>query len=124
MSPSHTSKNKGQTRYRYYVCSSAQKRGWGTCPTKSVPAAVIEEAVIGQLKRIGEDPALTIHESGFPFPADWSRLTPREQLRIVPELVESIDYDGQIQKLAIHFRPSGLLALTQESQRTSAGAAK
>jgi hypothetical protein len=104
MSPSQTSKNKGKTRYRYFICSGAQKRGWATCPTKSVPAAVIEEAVLGQLKRMGEDPASTLPESGLSFPADRSRLTPREQLRILPELVVSIDYDGPSQKLAIRFR--------------------
>jgi site-specific DNA recombinase len=38
MTPSHTTRN-GTKRYRYYVCSSAQKRGWDTCPSKSIPAA-------------------------------------------------------------------------------------
>src|SRR5262245_8663882 len=40
MTPSFTA--KGQRQYRYYVCSSAQKRGWDTCPSKSVPAAQVE----------------------------------------------------------------------------------
>ena len=29
MTPAHT--QKGNRRYRYYVCSNAQKRGWATC---------------------------------------------------------------------------------------------
>ncbi|HEV7222855.1 MAG TPA: recombinase family protein, partial [Pirellulales bacterium] len=37
MSPSHSTKN-GKTRYRYYVCCGAQKMGWRSCPTKSIPA--------------------------------------------------------------------------------------
>ncbi|MGN6547188.1 MAG: zinc ribbon domain-containing protein [Aureliella sp.] len=36
ISPSHTTKKKAR-RYRYYVCSSAQKRSWHTCPSKSMP---------------------------------------------------------------------------------------
>jgi site-specific DNA recombinase len=45
-------------RYRYYVCLQAQKRGWHTCPSKSVPAGQIEQFVVDQIKRIGKDPAL------------------------------------------------------------------
>ena len=45
-------------RYRYYVCLAAQKKGWHTCPSKSVPAGEIEEFVVEQIKRIGRDPAL------------------------------------------------------------------
>jgi site-specific DNA recombinase len=56
MCPSHTV--KGSKRYRYYVCSSAQKWGWNTCPSKSIPAAEIERFVVDQIKCIGRDPAL------------------------------------------------------------------
>ena len=34
MTPAHPTR-KGSQRYRYYVCSGAQKRGWQTCPSKS-----------------------------------------------------------------------------------------
>jgi site-specific DNA recombinase len=57
MSPTHTTKG-GNKRYRYYVCSSAQKRGWHTCPSKSIPAGEIERFVVEQIKCIGNDPAL------------------------------------------------------------------
>jgi len=53
----HTVKN-GTRRYRYYTCSSAQKRGWETCPSKSIPAREIEQFVIDQVRSIGKDPAL------------------------------------------------------------------
>jgi site-specific DNA recombinase len=56
MTPSYTT--KGQKHYRYYVCLNAQKRGWHTCPSKSVPAAQIEELVVERIRCIGRDPAL------------------------------------------------------------------
>lgn len=57
MVPSHT-KRQGNKRYRYYTCSKAQKRGWHTCPAKSVPAPEIERAVVEQIQRIGQDEEL------------------------------------------------------------------
>jgi site-specific DNA recombinase len=57
MTPAHTTRN-GTKRYRYYVCTAAQKRGWHTCPSKSVSAGEIERFVLGQIRRIGKDPAL------------------------------------------------------------------
>jgi site-specific DNA recombinase len=57
MVPSHTTKD-GNKRYRYYVCCNAQKRGWHTCPSKSIPAGEIERFVVDQIKCIGKDPRL------------------------------------------------------------------
>jgi site-specific DNA recombinase len=57
MSPSHSTRN-GTKRYRYYVCTAAQKRGWQTCPSKSVPAGEVERYVVAQLRGIGQDPSL------------------------------------------------------------------
>jgi site-specific DNA recombinase len=54
MTPSHTGKN-GSRFYRYYVCSSAQKRGRTTCLSKSVPAGAIEGFVIDRIRCIGRD---------------------------------------------------------------------
>lgn len=45
-------------RYRYYVCSKAQRNGWKTCQTKSVAAAEIEKFVVERIREIGKDPAL------------------------------------------------------------------
>jgi site-specific DNA recombinase len=53
MTPSHTT--KGDRRYRYYTCVSAQKRGWDSCPSKSIPAAEIEAVVLKQIRCIGRD---------------------------------------------------------------------
>jgi site-specific DNA recombinase len=56
MTPAHST--KGDRRYRYYTCTNAQKRGWGKCSTKSVPAAEIERVVVDRIRCIGGDPAL------------------------------------------------------------------
>lgn len=57
MSPSHST-HKGNKRYRYYVCTNAQKRGWHTCPSKSIPAGEIERFIVEQIKCIRRDPIL------------------------------------------------------------------
>src|SRR5215470_11514699 len=36
MTPAQVS--RGNRRYRYYTCSAAQRKGWHTCPSKSLPA--------------------------------------------------------------------------------------
>jgi len=57
MGHTYSTKN-GAVRYRYYVCLNAQKRGWHTCPSKSVPAGEIERLVVEQIRAIGRDPSL------------------------------------------------------------------
>ncbi|MEX0678373.1 MAG: recombinase family protein [Pirellulales bacterium] len=57
MSPTHATRDRTK-RYRYYVCMAAQKRGWHTCPSKSIPAGEIERFVVDQIKCIGRDPQL------------------------------------------------------------------
>jgi site-specific DNA recombinase len=54
----HSTSSKGPKRYRYYVCGKAMKRGWYTCPSKSVPAGELERFVVEQIRSIGRDPAV------------------------------------------------------------------
>lgn len=64
MSPTHST--RGNKRYRYYVCTGAQKRGRHTCPTGSIPAGEIEQFVVAQIKKIGRGPELiaeTVHRA-------------------------------------------------------------
>jgi site-specific DNA recombinase len=56
MSPSVTRRN-GKA-HRYYVCGSATRRGWASCPHPSLPAGEIEEAVVERIKCVGRDPDL------------------------------------------------------------------
>ena len=57
MTPAHTTR-KGTKRYRYYTCSGAQKKGWASCPSKSIPAGEIERFVVARIRCIGKDAAL------------------------------------------------------------------
>ncbi|RMF88208.1 MAG: recombinase family protein, partial [Planctomycetota bacterium] len=55
---SHTFTTRGTKRYRYYTCSKAIKKGYKTCPTRSLPAAEIEAAVVDQIRCIAADEGL------------------------------------------------------------------
>ncbi|MDI6758399.1 MAG: recombinase zinc beta ribbon domain-containing protein, partial [Candidatus Omnitrophota bacterium] len=52
----HTYTSKGNVKYRCYVCMHAQKHGYETCPTRSVSAPAIEDAVVECLKKIADNP--------------------------------------------------------------------
>ena len=55
----HTyTKKTANKLYRYYVCVTAHQRGWNKCPTRSVSAPAIEEAVVAQIRGIGASPAM------------------------------------------------------------------
>jgi site-specific DNA recombinase len=41
---------KSSTTHKYYVCANASKRGRASCPCPSLPAADLEQFVLGQLK--------------------------------------------------------------------------
>ena len=51
MTPSHSTR-EGTIRYRYCVCSSAQKKGWHCCPFKSVSIRRIETLPVGQIREL------------------------------------------------------------------------
>ncbi len=56
MGPTFTKKN-GRV-YRFYLCVSASKKGYKTCPVKSVAAGTIEKAVVDQLRAVFRTPEL------------------------------------------------------------------
>ena len=78
MVPTYTA--KPGRRYRYYVCQAARQNGWSSCPTKSVPALMIEEAVSEQLRvHVPEADGQTFEQDSFEF---------------VRGLVKKVSYDG------------------------------
>ena len=97
MCPSHTT--KGNRRYRYYTCLVAQKQGWDACPSKSIPAGAVEQAVVDQIKAIGRDPALvaeTVRQAQR-LVSDQTTALEREETRLRRELAAS---HKELQKLA------------------------
>jgi site-specific DNA recombinase len=52
----HTYTSKGARRYRYYVCGTAQQRGWDACPSKSLSAQQIEDAVVMHVRELARNP--------------------------------------------------------------------
>ena len=96
MTPARVS--RGNRRYRYYTCSAAQRKGWHTCPSKSLPAAAVERYVLEQLA------------SGMPGglgqvqpPATEGPSEQRQRLR---DCVARIDYDGTTGEMAITLNAS------------------
>lgn len=54
----HSYAKRGARRFRYYRCTTAQKQGRDACPVPSLPAADIEEFIVGQIRRVARDPDL------------------------------------------------------------------
>jgi len=103
----HTYTLKHKThKYRYYVCSNAQKRGYNSCPTKSVNAQAIEDATIDCLKRIfidnhKKDDHPNKQEVEAILSPIWDTLYPEEKRRILKVLVKEVDYESINKKLRI-----------------------
>ena len=75
MTPAHVT--RGNKRYRYYTCSAAQKKGWHTCPSKSVPALALERFVLDQIAPHARHVA-------------WPTLAPFEQAERLRQIVTRI----------------------------------
>jgi DNA invertase Pin-like site-specific DNA recombinase len=121
-SPTHT--RKGGRLYRYYVSQTVLRRGAGACPVGRVPAAEIEDAVLGQLRAVFRQPEVVagtwkaarvqdgeiaeheVRAALQQLDPLWDELFPAEQARIVALLVERVDIgtDG----LNVRLRIDGL----------------
>jgi site-specific DNA recombinase len=106
MVSSHTTKDG--RRYRYYVCSQAQKRGWKTCPAPSVPAGEIERLVSEQIQ------GLSAGSLGEASASWWQALPALAQVRVVQRLVERVDYDGVQGTVAITFVADAAQAVAEQ----------
>jgi len=79
-------------RFRYYVCQRARRNGWDSCPTKAVPAVLIEDSVVAQLGA-----ALSSEETRRQLQVaegDWQQFQQGDPAPLVGAVVENILYHG------------------------------
>jgi site-specific DNA recombinase len=102
MTPSHTTR-RGR-RYRYYLCSSAQKKGWATCPSKSIPAEEIENFVVERIRCVGRDPDLLREVLAQAREKDEERTAEleAEQKGLERDLGR---WHAEVRKLSVQFKP-------------------
>jgi site-specific DNA recombinase len=77
MTPAQAAK-KGGKRYRYYVCTAAQRRGWRTCPSKALPAGAVEGFVLEQLRAFAGDAVAWNQALGSTLAAQHALLASKE----------------------------------------------
>lgn len=135
----HTYVKKKQTLYRYYVCNTAHSRGYGACETRSVPAPLMEGAVVAKLRAFAQQPQMfsevlrqveeqrrAAGESAVTDPAElrdalqrfeplWDELTIPEQERFIRALVTEVRYDGRAETVTVGFRSEGIKQLCEAS---------
>jgi site-specific DNA recombinase len=79
-------------KYPYYLCLNAQRKGWAVCPAKRLPAQMIEDSIVGQLRMM--QPAMA-------SPAEWEQLDRIGQNQKIQAIVERIGYEGASRKVSI-----------------------
>lgn len=103
----HTFTGRGSKRYRYYTCVKAIKSGWSTCPTKSLPAAEIEAAVVDQIRGIAHDSGLrdeVLKQACFTTETDLAELSTQQR-----QLERQLGRDhAEISRLAVSPEPSSV----------------
>jgi hypothetical protein len=87
--PTYTA--KPGRRYRYYVCKSARQNGWSSCPTKAVPARMIEDSVLDRLRTTLGDSSIR-EELNVPETL-WQSFE-QEPGPLLRALVKDVSYDG------------------------------
>ena len=72
-----------------------------------------EELIALQERTIGErEVAAALSQ----FDPVWETLSPQERVRLLQLLLERVTYDGQAERVAITFRPSGIRELGKEAE--------
>ena len=79
-------------RYRYYVCRTRNQGSAKPCPSRSLPAQDIDDAVLGQLKC----------HSPLEIPADFAA-----RMIYFQDRIERVGYDGATGRIHIRFREPG-----------------
>jgi site-specific DNA recombinase len=104
----HTYTMKGKKfKYRYYVCTQAQKIGYLHCPNRSIPSQILEDAVIERLKAYLANKAIYMSicktEVEALLSPVWDTLFPEEKRRVLKQIVKEVDCDVDGQRLGVTF---------------------
>jgi DNA invertase Pin-like site-specific DNA recombinase len=79
----HTYGKKRNNKYLFYLCSNANKRGYASCPTKTVNARRLEYAVADCLRKICPD---------FDIPQnEWDQTPMIKQRAILETIIKEVD---------------------------------
>ena len=119
---------KTKTRYRYYVCANAQRRGWDACPGPSLPAGDLEQLALGHVKELlaGEGVAEAIADragavlaatrpdlaaepdellgAAEAFDPVWGALAQGEREDLIRAVVERIEWDAGAETISVVFK--------------------
>ena len=77
---------KGASKYHYYLCMNAQKRGYKSCPTRLISAQSIENKFMEFLRTVCQDPRIETKP--------WDALTLEEKIPILKSIVKVAYYDA------------------------------
>ena len=102
----------GKHKYRYYLCSNAQKRGYNSCPNKSINAQAIEDELIMALRKTlvenkNKSCPHTTEVDALLSPV-WETLFLEEKRRILKTILKEVHCDVTSQKIGFIFNDSNL----------------
>lgn len=94
---------KGRHKYRYYLCSKAQKLGYDHCPNKFINAEDIEQRVIDIIRNeLPSDQKISnITEFEAIASPIWDSLFVEEKRKIIRTLIEDVSYDARSQQIEV-----------------------
>ncbi len=86
-------KREKRHKYMFYICSKAAKRGYGTCPTPTIPAHLAEDRIMDCLKQI---PTVRDFIGG-----DWNQISIDQRREKLGKVIREINYDNSAKILTI-----------------------
>ncbi|MBF0523208.1 MAG: recombinase family protein [Candidatus Omnitrophica bacterium] len=101
---------KKHHKYRYYLCTNANKRGYISCPNRSINAQGTEDAVMDCLRKTIQKTKYTAHKTeidAFLSPV-WDTLFFEEKHRIIKILLKEVDYDVSSKKMGLTFKDTNV----------------
>lgn len=108
----YTYTKKGQCKYQYYACMNAKKRGYSNCPTRSVNAQVIEDAVIDNLQAIDRSSAdKELKEALIVESPIWEVLFPQQKHEALKLILKEVTYSAADGKLNLTLNHEGVKRL-------------